>query len=176
VQSNGALLAAARRAAPDAYLIYKPHPDVEAGLRLGALSRGEAAIADEIATRSDANSLLARADHVWTMTSLIGFEALLRGIPVTCAGVPFYAGWGLTTDLGPVPSRRRARPSLEALVWAALIAYPRYVDPEIGRATTPERLVARLATGRSAPRGSLGRQALSAAQSALGALGLVRWR
>ena len=39
-------------------------------------------------------------DRVVCMTSLMGFEALLRGIPVTTFGRPFYAGWGLTRDLG----------------------------------------------------------------------------
>ena len=41
------------------------------------------------------------------MTSLMGFEALLRGIPVTTLGTPFYAGWGLTTDLGPIPKLQK---------------------------------------------------------------------
>ncbi|MEZ5684748.1 MAG: hypothetical protein R3D78_02115 [Paracoccaceae bacterium] len=49
-------------------------------------------------------------DEVWTMTSLLGFEALLRGKSVTCAGMPFYAGWGLTRDLETAPERRSAAP------------------------------------------------------------------
>jgi capsular polysaccharide export protein len=85
----------------------------------------------------------------------------LRGKPVTCLGAPFYAGWGLTTDLGPVPERRlRApdghplpRPSLLALVHAALIAYPRYYDPVSRSPCPPEVVVERLATGKDAPRG-----------------------
>lgn len=81
------------------------------------------------------------------MTSLLGFEALLRGIPVTTLGAPFYAGWGLTRDLGPVPPRRTARPDLAQLVHAALIAYPRYWDPVSRRACTVEVALDRLASG-----------------------------
>ncbi len=82
------------------------------------------------------------------MTSLLGFEALLRGKAVTCLGMPFYAGWGLTTDLGAVPERRRARPSLTALAHAVLIAYPRYHDPVTDQPCPPEVVAERLAGGR----------------------------
>lgn len=81
------------------------------------------------------------------MTSLLGFEALLRGTPVTTYGAPFYAGWGLTTDLGNIPERRRARPSLEGLVHATLIDYPRYFDPLTGKICPVEVIVERLAEG-----------------------------
>ena len=47
------------------------------------------------------------------MTSLLGFEAMLRGVKVTTTGAPFYAGWGLTRDLGELPARRTARPDLD---------------------------------------------------------------
>ena len=81
------------------------------------------------------------------MTSLLGFEALLRGKPVTCYGAPFYAGWGLTTDLGAVPARRSTKVSLEALVHATLIDYPRYFDPVTGMACPVEVVIERLASG-----------------------------
>ena len=144
VADNAALLAAARRANPDAFLVYKPHPDVEIGLRDGAIDASEA---DLVAVRADPVALIAAADEVWTMTSLTGFEALLRDVPVVTLGAPFYAGWGLTRDLGRIPPRRRARPSLDALVHATLIAYPRYFDPLTGTACPPEVAVHRLAHG-----------------------------
>jgi capsular polysaccharide export protein len=81
------------------------------------------------------------------MTSLLGFEALLRGLPVTTTGAPFYAGWGLTRDLGEIPPRRTARPSLEGLVHATLIDYPRYHDPVTGTACPAELVIDRLAHG-----------------------------
>jgi capsular polysaccharide export protein len=77
------------------------------------------------------------------MTSLAGFEALLRGKPVTTHGQPFYAGWGLTEDLCPVPRRTRRR-SLDELVAVALILYPSYLDPVSRLPCGPELLVDRL--------------------------------
>lgn len=142
VCSNDALLRTVRARHPDAVLIYKPHPDVEAGLRPGAIA---APAADVIACGADPTALLAAVDEVWTMTSLLGFEALLRGVPVTTLGAPFYAGWGLTTDLGDIPDRRTARPDLMGLLHAALIDYPRYLDPVTGLICPVEVAVARLA-------------------------------
>ncbi|MCK0169115.1 capsular polysaccharide biosynthesis protein [Jannaschia sp. S6380] len=164
VADNAALLRAARDANPDAFVIYKPHPDVEAGLRDGAIDAREA---DLVAARADPLALIARADTVWTMTSLLGFEALLRGTPVVTLGAPFYAGWGLTRDLGRVPARRRAaRPSLDALVHAALIAYPRYHDPVLQAPCPPEVVVRRLAEG-SLPRRGAANRLLAKAQGLL---------
>ncbi|WP_137703113.1 capsular polysaccharide biosynthesis protein [Marimonas lutisalis] len=145
IDTNQALLQAARAANSDAVILYKPHPDVEAGLREGALS--DESPADLVLTGADPLALLDEVDEVWTMTSLLGFEALLRGVKVTVTGAPFYAGWGLTRDLGKVPPRRMARPTLEGLVHAALIDYPRYLDPVTGLPCPVELAVARLATG-----------------------------
>ncbi len=175
VKTNAGLLSAVRAARPDAVIVYKPHPDVEAGLRPGAVAPDAlAALADVVAHRSDVAALIAACDEVWTITSLLGFEALLRGTPVTCLGAPFYAGWGLTTDLGPVPARRRhaadghplPRPGLMALAHAALIAYPRYMDPVTLLPCPPEVAVDRLASGRI-PAPSLANRLLSKAQGAL---------
>lgn len=110
-------------------------------------------------------ALLPQLHEVWTMTSLTGFEALLRGLPVTTLGAPFYAGWGLTRDLGPVPARRLAgaRPTLEALVHATLIAYPRYRDPLTGLPCPVEVVADRLETG-TLPRPGPGNRLLSKLQ------------
>jgi capsular polysaccharide export protein len=68
------------------------------------------------------------ADEVITMTSLLGFEALLRGKPVTCHGMPFYAGWGVTNDR--MRCERRSRPrAIDEILAAAYLRYARYVDP-----------------------------------------------
>ncbi|AVW90471.1 beta-3-deoxy-D-manno-oct-2-ulosonic acid transferase [Celeribacter baekdonensis] len=151
ISTNRALLMAARAAHPSAVIVYKPHPDVEAGLRRGKVADADA-IADVVAQSADPLALIEACDEVWTMTSLIGFEALLRGTPVTCTGAPFYAGWGLTQDLGNTPARRAARPSLKALAHAVLIDYPRYFDPQTGTAIAPEEaldLLAHAPQGRS---------------------------
>lgn len=148
VRSNLALLERVRADNPDAVILYKPHPDVEAGLRPGALSPGTLkGLADATLAGADPAFLLGAVQEVWTMTSLTGFEALLRGLPVTTLGAPFYAGWGLTRDLGETPARRTARPALAGLVHAALIDYPRYLDPVSGLPCPVEVVAHRLVHG-----------------------------
>lgn len=134
----------------DAYLIYKPHPDVMAGHRRGLVSDADmAALADHVETEHPMAALLAMVDELHVNSSLAGFEGLMRGKHVTVHGVPFYAGWGLTIDHGPIPSRRTATRSLDQLVAAALLLYPRYLDPETGLPCSAEVLVDRL--GSAAP-------------------------
>lgn len=145
VTTNRDLLLAARDARPDAVILYKPHPDVEAGLRDGDVADATE-IADMVVQNGDPIALIDAVREVWTMTSLLGFEALLRGVPVTCLGQPFYSGWGLTTDRHPHP-RRTARPDLTALAHAVLIDYPRYFDPKSGLACPVEVIIERLASG-----------------------------
>lgn len=148
VRTNLALLERVRAENPDAIILYKPHPDVEASLRAGNVAHETALdLADMVITSADPAQLIGAVDAVWTITSTFGFEALLRGKPVTCLGAPFYAGWGLTRDLGPTVAHRRARPSVEALAHAALIAYPRYRDPVTGLPCPAEVIVERLASG-----------------------------
>ena len=164
IATNRGLLAAAREANPDAVVIYKPHPDVEAGLRPGVVEEARQ-IADIVLARADPVAILAHVDEVWTMTSLLGFEALLRGVAVTCLGRPFYAGWGLTRDLGGAMPRRTARPDLAALVHATLIAYPRYVDPVTGRPCPVEVVAERLSCG-TVPRPGRANRLLAKVQGA----------
>ena len=143
VSTNEALLQSVREANPAAVIAYKPHPDVERGLRPGAVPDAET-YANVILHETDPIAALAQIDEVWTMTSLLGFEALLRGKRVTCLGSPFYAHWGLTDDRAmPIP-RRSARVDLVGLVHATLIAYPRYYDPVTGLACPVEVIVDRL--------------------------------
>jgi capsular polysaccharide export protein len=147
--SNLELLRRAREnAGPEAYVIYKPHPDVLAGHRRGLLAPADmAAFADRVETEAPMARLIEMVDELHINSSLAGFEALLRGKQVTVHGVPFYAGWGLTTDLGAVPARRTRRRSLDELVAAALLLYPRYLDPETNLPCPAEVLVQRLSRG-----------------------------
>jgi capsular polysaccharide export protein len=146
--SNLELLRRVRDRAPEVYIIYKPHPDVQAGHRRGMIRDNDCReLADEVIREGSISQLIDSVDEVHVNTSLAGFEALLRGKQVTTYGVPFYAGWGLTTDLGAVPARRTARRSLDELVAAVLILYPRYLDPNTGLPCPAEVLVRRLADG-----------------------------
>lgn len=144
VQSNIGLLDRVRQDNPNAWIVYKPHPDVVAGLRLEGEGECESLrYCDEVVTDQDMAHMLAQVDGVHTLTSLSGFEALIRGIPVTCYGQPFYAGWGLTQDIYPC-DRRTRRVTLEELVAAALILYPTYLSHVTGQFTTVERVIEEL--------------------------------
>jgi capsular polysaccharide export protein len=144
VKTNRGLVAAVRALYPEAYLAYKEHPDVTSGMRSG----GDMPDAADIVVRDgDIKHWIAWCDRVETMTSLAGFEALIRDKPVGVHGIPFYAGWGLTEDRLPVPRRTR-RISVEMLAAAALILYPFYVHPLSGMPCRVEELVEEIALKR----------------------------
>lgn len=153
VRTNLELLRNVRTANPDAQILWKPHPDVEAGLRKGAVSAEDLAdLADHTLSNVGAAEAIAAANEVWTITSTLGFEALMRGVPVTCLGMPFYAGRGLTTDLALRPAHRTTDATLAGLIHACLIGYPRYFDPRTGAPISPEEAVTLLASGVEIPR------------------------
>lgn len=127
VCTNIDLLKRTREDNPDAFIIYKPHPDVEAGNRHGWISPHKLLeFADYIASDVSTNYALSVCDEVWTLTSLIGFEALLRDKVVVCFGLPFYAGWGLTRDHIKC-SRRTRSATLDEVFAAAYIQYSSYI-------------------------------------------------
>ena len=143
VRGNLDLLGRVRRANPDAFILYKPHPDVEAGHRKGAIpDRRAREFADAIVRDRSTAALLADIDELHTLTSLAGFEALLRRRRVVVYGRPFYAGWGLTADMTSAGRGRRL--ALEELVAGALILYPRYLDPVTRLPCPPEIILERL--------------------------------
>ncbi|WP_302554564.1 capsular polysaccharide biosynthesis protein [Comamonas kerstersii] len=150
VHTNLGLLQAARAQFPDAFIVYKPHPDVASGNRKGQLALQQAMhYADAVETQASVVSCVEACDVVVTMTSLTGFDALLRGKRVVVHGRPFYAGWGLTEDVLPVPRRLRTR-SLDELVYCALIAYPLYWDPVLKGYTSCEAVLEQLRQRRDA--------------------------
>ena len=146
-----AMLAAALAENPACAVVVKVHPDVFSHPRRGWLTRDLLADPRITVIGSDchAASLLRRADKVYAVTSLMGFEALLWGKPVRCFGMPFYAGWGLTADDLPAPVRRGTA-TLEALVHAALVGQARYVDPASGARWQAEQAIAHVAGARRA--------------------------
>ena len=149
IRRNIDLLRAARAMEPGAHLVYKPHPDVVAGLRgEGDGEDSASAFCDEILTNAPMGPLLPAVDAVHVLTSQTGLEALLRGKEVTCHGQPFYAGWGLTTDLVPV-ARRTRRLALDELVAAAYILYPSYVSGMTGRHVAAEDVLDELEAQRA---------------------------
>ncbi len=166
-QCNIELLRKTREANPNAVILWKPHPDVVAGLRKGQVDTPEE-WADKTLENCNISEVLKQVDEVWTMTSLTGFEAMIRRCRVTTFGAPFYAGWGLTRDLGRVPARRLQgpRPDLNALMYAVLVAYPRYFDPVSKLPCPIETVLERLETGNLPAPGAFNRS-LSKLQGAL---------
>ncbi|PWQ95011.1 glycosyltransferase family 29 protein [Leucothrix arctica] len=128
ITTNLELLTSVRKANPAAYIIYKPHPDVVSGNRAGSMP-SEIALqhCDQIIENLSLPICLNMADEVHTLTSLVGFEALLRGIDVHCYGLPFYSNWGLTHDRH-ILDRRQRQLNIDELVAGTLLLYPRYYD------------------------------------------------
>lgn len=153
--NNLKLLQQVRSNRPDAYIIYKPHPDVLSGNRVGQVDPDEALMyCDRIVTEVSIDSVLSCADEVHTMTSLVGFEALMRGIKVSTYGVPFYAGWGLSEDAHFCERRTRIL-TVDELVAGALLLYPRYINPRTLKKCEIEELLEALEVERKSYKNSL---------------------
>lgn len=128
-----------------AQVIVRTHPDVIAGHRKGYMTErasklpGVTLMADKVS----AAAILAVVDEVWTVSSQMGFDALLRGLPVRCYATPFYGGWGLTEDRvedrAQVAHARRAtaRPTVDQLTFAAFSLYPVYRHPKTWQVLEP---------------------------------------
>ena len=141
IRDNLSLLQAVRNDYPDAFVIYKEHPDVYSGVREGKLDESDVLqSADLYLTDTSLINLFDVIDRVCTICSLSGFEALMRGVAVSTYGLPFYAGWGLTDDRYTF-ERRKAALSLDDLCYQALIKYPRYVHWNTRKITSPESIV-----------------------------------
>ena len=154
LRSNLGLLDAVRQGNPDAYIVYKPHPDVLSGNRRGKVHIQRALqFADVIHTDWSVIDCIEACDEVHTLTSLTGFDALLRGKTVVTYGQPFYAGWGLTQDRcmdGVAFARRRRKLKLDELVAAVLLRYPVYWDWTLTGYTSCEAVLNRIVEQREA--------------------------
>lgn len=156
VRTNLDLLRAVRAAQPGAFIVFKPHPDVMSGNRAGKLARSQALqFADHVEVDLSVVSCIDACDVLHTMTSLAGFDALLRGKRVVTHGLPFYAGWGLTRDMvrqAPALQRRKRRLTLDELVAGTLLVYPIYWDWESMARTSCEAVLDQIVRTREALR------------------------
>ena len=139
--SNTELLKKVRGSNPNACIFYKPHPDVTSGNRKGTVSLDTIAnFVDYVEQKRRFIDCLDDCDELHTLTSLAGFEAILRNKTVVTYGLPFYAGWGLTID--HCKSERRLKTlSIDELVYICLIAYPHYMDLPSGEFVSLEQLI-----------------------------------
>ncbi|MDG6881288.1 Capsule polysaccharide biosynthesis protein [Phocoenobacter uteri] len=130
IKTNLALLQKVREQNTDCYIIYKPHPDVVSKNRNGKIARDIALqYADQLIETANILDCINQVDEVHTLTSLAGFETLLRNKKVVCYGLPFYSNWGLTKDYLPLPRRTR-KLTLDELVAGVMIYYPQYIEPQ----------------------------------------------
>ena len=140
------MLEAARDENPAHPIVVKIHPQVLAGRKRGYLTALSPAADSRVRVVSEdvhLPFLLEHAHAVYTVTSQVGFEALLWNKKVRVFGMPFYAGWGLTEDDLPRLSRRQNR-SIATLVHAALVDYPIYIDDERACLSSAEETIARV--------------------------------
>ena len=141
IKTNLELVQMVRKKNQDAYIIYKPHPDVLSGNRIGEINKTELKkYVNDIIEFADIIHCIEQVDEIHTITSLAGFEALIRHKKVVCYGQPFYSGWGLTTDLYPNSLRRRIL-SLDELIYIVMYEYSIYIHPKSLDFTDPETLV-----------------------------------
>ncbi|MGQ7845712.1 capsular polysaccharide biosynthesis protein [Granulosicoccus sp. 3-233] len=170
VRSNGGLLTAVRKANPDAFIVYKPHPDVVSGNRKGEVNDSILnSCVDRVESVRHFLDCLHECDELHTMTSLSGFEAILRDVPVVTYGMPFYAGWGITTDTLTC-ARRRGERTVDELVYLCLVAYPHYVDLDSGEFISVEQLIAKMGAEGSDSRTMTGMRWMSKLANVCGAL------
>lgn len=142
--TNEKLIIQVREKNPDSYIIFKAHPDVVAGNRKGSVK-------NEILKQNcnmvihhhSIDSCLAIADEVHTITSLCGFDAILRDKRVVTYGMPFYAGWGLTEDQLKCERRTRKLSKYE-LIAGSLLLYPKYIDPKTNSPCDIETVLKRI--------------------------------
>lgn len=114
---------------PNAKIYIKVHPDVLSGKKKSDIDI-ESAKKRCIIIEKNVNpiSLLKYFSKVYTKTSQMGFEALLAGCECICFGIPFYAGWGITTDKSTC-QRRQRKLTVEEVFAGAYILYTRYYNP-----------------------------------------------
>ena len=134
IRSNLELLEAVYTKSEDTdFIIFKPHPDVVSGNRAGCVATNIALEYCNIVEESISLPSLLNIPNieVHTISSLSGFENLLRGNTTICYGNPFYAGWGATTDLyipKEIKNRRQKKRSPLEILYCAYIEYPIYFD------------------------------------------------
>ena len=142
--NNNDLVRIAYEENPDAQIIYKPHPDVLFKRREALSDPNDVKdIALVVKESIPISQALDTIDHLYTITSQVGFEALLRNIKVTTIGLPFYAGWGLTDERQSCSRRTRVL-TVDELFAGAYILYPKYYDYSLKKTLTPEESLDRL--------------------------------
>jgi capsule polysaccharide export protein KpsC/LpsZ len=109
---------------PSARIYYKRHPDNIHNNNRQPVPPRLTLLPDNF----DITTALDRCSTVYTVSSQVGFEALLRRKRVVVFGLPFYSGWGLTDDRQGLP-RRTIKRTIEELFYVACIHLSVYLHP-----------------------------------------------
>lgn len=154
---NGSLVNKAREEHPTAQIFYMPDPDVVTGFsRMHVSLDTIASVCHVIERPMSMHSALESIDEVYAISSLRAFEAVIRNKPVTLVGQPFFAGWGLTRDLCPIPRRVERQLELPVMrdellhhiVGMACVRYMRYVNPLTRTASDVDEFMALMVSNR----------------------------
>jgi capsular polysaccharide export protein len=136
-QTFDEMLEAAARENSDRPIYFKRHPDSIHRNMNSCRNRSLARIKvlpDEVSI----GSIIDQCEKIYTVSSQVGFEGLLRNKEVVTFGAPFFAGWGLTDDRMPI-RRRTARRSIEEIFYAACVKQSIYVDARLGKVVEIEQ-------------------------------------
>nr|WP_321442509.1 hypothetical protein [uncultured Cohaesibacter sp.] len=147
ISKNADLLKQAVSDYPDCHIYFKQHPDcVGPRSRSGYVDLSAFPKVEAVPAEMSLPEACELVERVYTISSLGGFEALMRGKLVTTFGCPFYAGWGLTDD--HVAFRRRTnRLSLAQLFHIAYLDYPTYFNPHTGERLTAQDVMSEFSKG-----------------------------
>ncbi|MFC0809127.1 hypothetical protein ACFHWW_27415 [Ensifer sp. P24N7] len=137
--TSESLVALARSENPGCDIIYRPHPDVyNKPEKYKERRRKIAKMATIVPPSVGLLDLLKSVKSVYTISSLVGMEAVMRGIRVTTVGLPFYAGWGATDDRcsqrrgGHVFRRRRVELTSLQIFAGTYLLYAKYLASDDG--------------------------------------------
>jgi len=130
IKTNLDLVREARKDHPEADIYFRPHPDYWVGIRKKKRQFAFEEICAVVPPEVSVYEMFNIVDEVYTISSLVGFEALVFGKKVSTFGVSFYSNWGLTNDHAKVSAGRRGRKlSLPQLFAGAYLEYPKYIHP-----------------------------------------------
>lgn len=142
----------------DVEVLVKIHPDAMTPGKFSAVSPSLAPYRDDarlviLSEAVNPHVLFNAVDEVYVVASGMGFEALMAGKPVSCFGVPYYAGWGATTDFASPIRQRRIR-SVAEIFYVSWIMLSRYVDPTTKRLISVQEAAKLMARERAARLGT----------------------
>ncbi|MDN7131959.1 glycosyltransferase [Halomonas sp. MC140] len=124
---------------PDKKIYFKRHPD-SVHKNFNSYRNRNMKEIEVLHENVQIHHVLDKCSKVYTVSSQVGFEGLLRGKEVVCFGVPFYAGWGLTDDRTYVPRRNQKR-KVEEIFHQICIQQSVYLNPHTGKTIELEQLL-----------------------------------